>query len=232
MPDDAFLAISLSVFPHIMFLTSYAPHLMLSVSFLVHWMAQNNGLILILDRHACAEHGRWSSCSSSSHEFFNLPPIMNVGASSSATVAYPREFEEDGEETVAFIPPRTDGANSEGFRAADVLRKESATGRRWWRRSARLGWWGESTKELWIWSVWRSIVGVYNANVGLLLIALSQLCGSCMNISVKILNGLDPPVPPFEVSGHTISHVTPTDMHQKLVIIRMVRSRLAHNAVD
>ena len=40
---------------------------------------------------------------------------------------------------------------------------------------------------------------VYENNQGLLFIMLSQFCASCMNISVKMLNGLDPPVPPFEV---------------------------------
>lgn len=40
---------------------------------------------------------------------------------------------------------------------------------------------------------------LYHNNTGLLLISLSQLCQSCMNISVKLLNKLDPPVPPFEV---------------------------------
>ena len=40
---------------------------------------------------------------------------------------------------------------------------------------------------------------LYENNLGLLFIMLSQFCASCMNISVKMLNGLDPPVPPFEV---------------------------------
>ena len=40
---------------------------------------------------------------------------------------------------------------------------------------------------------------LYENNLGLLFIMLSQFCASCMNISVKMLNGLVPPVPPFEV---------------------------------
>lgn len=52
-------------------------------------------------------------------------------------------------------------------------------------------------------SRWKSrLYNLYQNNTGLLLISLSQLCQSCMNISVKILNGLDPPVPPFEVRLH------------------------------
>lgn len=47
---------------------------------------------------------------------------------------------------------------------------------------------------------------LYQNNQGLLFIMLSQLCGSCMNVSVKLLNGLDPPVPPFEVSMHFIGY--------------------------
>ena len=47
---------------------------------------------------------------------------------------------------------------------------------------------------------WRSrLKELYENNLGLLFIMLSQFCASCMNISVKMLNGLDPPVPPFEV---------------------------------
>ncbi|TDL20467.1 hypothetical protein BD410DRAFT_899584 [Rickenella mellea] len=44
-----------------------------------------------------------------------------------------------------------------------------------------------------------SLRRLYENNTGLLLITLSQLFGSCMNVSVKLLNGLDPPVPPFEL---------------------------------
>ena len=40
---------------------------------------------------------------------------------------------------------------------------------------------------------------IYKGNVGLFLIALSQFFSACMNTSVKILNGIDTPVHPFEV---------------------------------
>ena len=38
------------------------------------------------------------------------------------------------------------------------------------------------------------------ANLGLLLVASSQLFFSLMNVGVKLLNSLDPPVPAVEVS--------------------------------
>jgi hypothetical protein len=50
------------------------------------------------------------------------------------------------------------------------------------------------------------------SNAGLLLIILSQLFFATMNVSVKFLNGLDPPVPPLE-----------------LIVIRMVRGLSFHD---
>ena len=51
------------------------------------------------------------------------------------------------------------------------------------------------------WSPSRSAVSAFiDKNSGLLLIATSQLFFSGMNLSVKLLNGLDEPVPTLEVS--------------------------------
>ncbi|KAI6144381.1 hypothetical protein BKA82DRAFT_4177462 [Pisolithus tinctorius] len=44
-----------------------------------------------------------------------------------------------------------------------------------------------------------NIVGCVRSNVGLLLVMLSQVFFSFMNVAVKVLNQLDPPVPAFEL---------------------------------
>lgn len=44
-----------------------------------------------------------------------------------------------------------------------------------------------------------AIQGFVRSNAGLLLIMLAQLFFACMNVSVKLLNSLDPPVPALEV---------------------------------
>lgn len=51
----------------------------------------------------------------------------------------------------------------------------------------------------------RTVDAIQN-NAGLLLVAASQAFLSMMNVAVKKLNNLDPPVPAFEVSSHSISH--------------------------
>lgn len=49
---------------------------------------------------------------------------------------------------------------------------------------------------------WTSQMGeIVEDNIGLLLVASSQLFFSLMNVGVKTLNSLDPPVPAMEVSG-------------------------------
>ena len=123
---------------------------------------------------------------------------------SSQTEAYPPEFEESGEERLALI--QSSSANSEYFRIHPEGPRqehkyngdESEEART--RQSC-----GEYRVKVSRWCSWPSklyeaIIEAYRSNVGLLLIMLSQFCSSCMNISVKILNGIDPPVPPFEVS--------------------------------
>lgn len=116
--------------------------------------------------------------------------------------SYPRELEDDGEEHIALI--QSDYSNAEDFRTQPTTTggfgEERTTARRRWTRrwqKTRCFSWKEDS---WAEKATRILVELYKSNVGLLLIALSQLCGSCMNVSVKILNGLDPPVPPFEVS--------------------------------
>ncbi|KAG8826519.1 hypothetical protein FRC19_008771, partial [Serendipita sp. 401] len=47
--------------------------------------------------------------------------------------------------------------------------------------------------------LWKKATVVYENNIGLLLMIASQLSGTCMNITVKILNELDPPIPTFEI---------------------------------
>ncbi|KAI6008777.1 hypothetical protein F5J12DRAFT_935539 [Pisolithus orientalis] len=44
-----------------------------------------------------------------------------------------------------------------------------------------------------------NIVGCVRSNIGLLLVMLSQVFFSFMNVAVKVLNQLDPPVPAFEL---------------------------------
>lgn len=54
-----------------------------------------------------------------------------------------------------------------------------------------------------------SLKELYEHNVGLLLIAASQLFMTFMNISVKFLNEIDVPVPTLEVQNFTHSPVFP-----------------------
>ncbi len=52
------------------------------------------------------------------------------------------------------------------------------------------------------WRRWTGrLGGVVESNIGLLLVASSQLFFSLMNVGVKTLNSLDPPVPAMEVSS-------------------------------
>ncbi|KIM31357.1 hypothetical protein M408DRAFT_258013 [Serendipita vermifera MAFF 305830] len=64
------------------------------------------------------------------------------------------------------------------------------------------------------------IISLYQGNIGLLYIIASQLSGTCMNVSVKLLNELDPPVPTFEVctSGAIL---TKTSHLYQIIFIRM-----------
>lgn len=43
---------------------------------------------------------------------------------------------------------------------------------------------------------------LFERNIGLLLVASSQLFFSLMNVGVKVLNNLDPPVSAVEVSNY------------------------------
>jgi hypothetical protein len=67
------------------------------------------------------------------------------------------------------------------------------------------------------------------SNAGLLLIALSQAFFAFMNVSVKVLNGLDPPVAALEVRRPPrllTAYVDADDVYrcsQQLIFIRMVR---------
>ena len=45
----------------------------------------------------------------------------------------------------------------------------------------------------------RSVINILQTNIGLILITLAQCCFSSMDVAVKKLNSLDPPVPTMEV---------------------------------
>ena len=133
-----------------------------------------------------------------------------MSASEHWQAEYPQESVEDGEERIAFLHSRHSASQ-------DVIRDDDTKS---WRdeehskHSALLPMTNSmETDDLDIHHLWRHTLGVYKANIGLLWIVLSQLCASCMNISVKILNELDPPVPPLEVriDEHNASHFTDTD---------------------
>ena len=62
-----------------------------------------------------------------------------------------------------------------------------------------------------------ALLSFFDDNAGLLLVASSQVFFSAMNLSVKVLNSLDEPVPTFEVrstsNGHTFPELTSLIMH-------------------
>lgn len=51
-----------------------------------------------------------------------------------------------------------------------------------------------------VYDVFASLKSIYQRNVGLLLVVASQMFFSLMNVAVKKLNGIDPPVSALEVS--------------------------------
>jgi hypothetical protein len=154
----------------------------------------------------------FSGTFSVSHSPSTFSHHVLLSMSSTAAEAYPPDLGEEGEERVAFIPTRSNRvANSDEFRlnvseAHDLNAEGSHISDLRSRHLGTLSWRQpvEPVNESRISRIWRKLVVIYKANVGLLLIGLSQLCASCMNISVKILNGLDPPVPPFEVSNCSV----------------------------
>lgn len=65
---------------------------------------------------------------------------------------------------------------------------------------------GSSTNRTKTWLSAANVVNrmreLFERNIGLLLVASSQLFFSLMNVGVKVLNNLDPPVSAVEVSNH------------------------------
>lgn len=62
-------------------------------------------------------------------------------------------------------------------------------------------------------------------NVGLLLVASAQLFFSLMNVGVKLVSAVDPPVHTLEVSAAyspRAYHAHGTDLYTQLIILRMV----------
>ncbi|CAG8665903.1 511_t:CDS:2 [Acaulospora colombiana] len=58
------------------------------------------------------------------------------------------------------------------------------------------------------WPCWEGAQRLFQNNIGLLYIIASQLSGTCMNVIVKLLNSIDPPVPTFEFITYLFSITT------------------------
>lgn len=112
---------------------------------------------------------------------------------------YPRQSLDDDltavDERAAFMPSKNSFEDAESRANVPLSKGDKNLGDEWRMED-------DDDDELGVASgvgLGRRLRELYENNTGLLLITLSQFCSSCMNISVKALNGLDPPVPPFEV---------------------------------
>lgn len=93
-------------------------------------------------------------------------------------------FRADRDIALASFQPKEDSLDS-AFLGESLSRKGSFDASQWTRLKRRLN-------------------TFMNDNAGLLLIACSQGFGSFMITAVKMLNSMDPPVPPLEVSDFSI----------------------------
>jgi hypothetical protein len=91
---------------------------------------------------------------------------------------------------------------------------------------------GIPTEELWppkkesrVRRIWKGAKRAWKGNIGLLLVAASQAFFSLMNVSVKKLNSIDPPVSALQVRAVVRSRILGgilTYIFAKLVFVRMV----------